>query len=445
MTTTQNPLSTALHAVFSGIPRAARILILGPASQEAIDGLESEAGAVVEHLVFTAEDAAVLKLTHASRRVHVGRKSLAALRFDLATCFMAFSGRYPEPLVISVLSSHGDVLLVQDSRALAPDAGGQQLAGIFTANVWADRRRLFLTRLLNEFGFLQIEPLEIAEATAPAQIASTCYLVRRGVHRPLLVHVHVPKTGGISILRTLERSFPDKALFIDSSHHRGNIGNTVTIHSQLILHSQPDAISSHLLRFSYPSVVGGRAMLYFTFLRNPAEQFKSLVRFYRYNPSLFTAVPEGSFLRRVGEMSMIEIADTLMGKISGDDLDSRMAMPCRFFGLTDKSEPVIRKLMSFVLVGVFERMDESLELLRAKLAPYEIDLQVSEHPHVNSSKGTNITGEPLPSDHQAQEAALEAYGAIEDFLRARHAGDFELYDWAVANFEAQWREFKGGR
>ena len=203
-----------------------------------------------------------------------------------------------------------------------------------------------------------------------------------------------------------------------------------------------------MLRFAYPAVVGDRVMLYFTFLRHPVEQLKSFVRFLKYNTQLYPT-GDGVFAPgSVAGMSLVEMADAVMGRVSSDnravvdDLDARFFLPCRFFGLTDLSEPVIRRLMGFVMVGVVERMQESLELLRAKVATYGMNLEITDHPRLNTSRSTNFTGEPLPPDHAEQEAALEAHsGAIEEFLRDRHRCDFEVYEWAVANLEAEWRSF----
>lgn len=200
---------------------------------------------------------------------------MGARRFELAAFFGRFSRQSPERSILAVLASCAEILWFRDVLARDPGEAGGGFGSGAPGPEWSARRRLFLSRLLNELGFLEIRHFEHGvSGSAPGEEVGSCYLVQRGSYRPLLVHVHVPKTAGISIRKVLETTFPNRVLPVDHRVHRGNHGNLTTIHSQLLAHSQFDALGSHLLRFSYPSVVAGLLMLYFTFLRNPTDQFK---------------------------------------------------------------------------------------------------------------------------------------------------------------------------
>lgn len=420
--------------------RMGRILVVGPHSDEGLDAVEAAEGLVVEHLVFDSIQSGAVGVAHPARRVWIGRNSLGALRFELAAFFGRFTQQSPERSILAVLASCAEILWFRDVLARDPRDGGGGFSSGAPGADWSARRKLFLSRLLNEFGFLEIRHFEHGVSEPhPGDEGGSCYLVQRGSYRPMLVHVHVPKTAGISIRKVLETTFPNRVLPVDHRVHRGNHGNLTTIHSLLLAHSQFDALCSHLFRFSYPSVVAGRLMLYFTFLRNPADQFKSYVRFLKYSRSQFGPEDNLPFLGEIGGMTLVEIARALMDGRKHGDLDVRWFMPCRFFGLTDQSEPVIRRLMGFVSVGIFERMEESLRLLKAKLAPYEIDLAVESVPKLNASRGAGFGGDSRPPDYQQQEMELDAFSELHDFLVRHHASDFEVYRWALSSFEAQLR------
>ena len=46
----------------------------------------------------------------------------------------------------------------------------------------------------------------------------------------------------------------------------------------------------------------------------------------------------------------------------------------------------------------------------------------------------------MPEDHSEQERALEEYtGKIRVFIEAHAPAEFELYEWACAQFDEQWQ------
>jgi len=112
---------------------------------------------------------------------------------------------------------------------------------------------------------------------------------------PVFVHVHLPKCAGTSLRTHLQRSFgcghrnlyPERHSFVfdDDSLWKDALAET-TVRS----------ISSHFIR-RFPPFVYGRRMLYFTFLRDPLEQFLS---YYSYiqkvgrhirDPELLASLP----------------------------------------------------------------------------------------------------------------------------------------------------------
>ncbi len=104
---------------------------------------------------------------------------------------------------------------------------------------------------------------------------------------PLLAHIHVPKCAGTSFRVLLERYFGPRhvRLYMDDTYF---VYGEEALRNCLLRDPLPRAFSSHHVR-TFPSRLGGREMLYVTFLRDPVEQFVSYMTHVRKHYSGITS------------------------------------------------------------------------------------------------------------------------------------------------------------
>jgi len=249
-----------------------------------------------------------------------------------------------------------------------------------------------------------------------------------GTTDPLLVHVHVPKTAGQSLMNMLWNSFGERVIHIDYATDPAGTGPAVApdldfVGEQLAAHPDAQAITSHCFRFEHPAVLAGRRALYTTFLRDPWEQSKSWIRYIKARATTFP-VATRTFLQLpdgVEDWPLTDIAQHLIDGSSGP-ADRRAGgfwfLPGRFFGCDGDPDALIRLLERFFLVGVFEEFDRSLQTLRSRLVPVGLDLDIVGRPHLN------------PSPREGGAGSLELYAPLRDFLDQRAAADRAAFDWA---------------
>ena len=101
------------------------------------------------------------------------------------------------------------------------------------------------------------------------------------VARPLLVHVHVPKNGGMTVTGLLDRSFPGQHLHMYLEDPRDK-QDPHRVRAALHAHPGVVAVSSHSFS-AFPPEIGRRAALYFALLRDPAERVLSYLRYCQKN------------------------------------------------------------------------------------------------------------------------------------------------------------------
>lgn len=404
-----------------------KVLVLGEPFHSLLADME-ERGAEIEHLVFSADEVAAIETEFPQREVHLRERSramqsLPERRYDIAAFFGEQPASWSDSYLLALLASCADAIIFEDLRSHGPNHYNSTVVGQ-AANEWPERRRAYLTRCAEE--------LQRASVTRAEFESGPVYLCRRAAYRPLLAHVHIPKTGGLSVVNLLEKSFPGQAMHIDWNYSPGAVAELPYFQARLAERPNVQSVSSHLFRWAYPSVIGDRLMLYFTVIREPLAQIKSFIRFIKYNSTVFTPEARIYLPAYTKEMSLTEIADVVInnGRV--------MALPCFFLGNTPDAEPVIRRLKRFFFVGLFERLEDSLWLLQQKAAELGFDLAVEQLAHVNASRGNSHMGESLPADFQKQEDALDNYEPLSAFVEERAKGDLEVYKWVQKRFAEEW-------
>lgn len=429
----------ALH-MQEGEIRGAKVLAIGGTLHPVLQAFENH-GAVISHLVFSTGDASRVAERFPGRRIYVGdlsspTESLPDERFRIAAWFGEYPEDWTDGFLISLLSSSGDIVLLEDPYDRSP---GERYSGYDISHIdaWPEQRQAYLACSAQDFHLFNVrksDPVPGDEKPGSFPV----YVCRRGKYRPLLVQVHIPKTGGLAVLDLLGKSFPGRTLDIDWNFNTGAIAELPFLQARLRENPEIDAVSSHLFRFAYPTVLGDRLMLYFAMIREPLDQIKSLIRFLKYNHSCYTDEGLKQLPRFDPNSSLVEIADVIISKKHRPD------MPCEFLTSTPiESQSAIRRLRRFFFVGLFDRFEDSMWLLQQKAAPYGFDLALDKLEKVNATRGGKSKfGGVVPEDFKAQEAALDAYEPLKIYAKEHLKADTEVYKWAKARFESEFRIMK---
>lgn len=239
---------------------------------------------------------------------------------------------------------------------------------------------------------------------------------------PLLVHVHVPKNGGMTVTSTLERSFGRRHLSLyledpadEQTPHR--------VRAALHEHRDVRAISSHSFH-QFPPEIGGRAALYFTLLRDPADRIMSYMRYCQKNWESLSeehrrGLPEG--FREMGVLDYIRWQSSRLE--AGGGISSNLQ--CQYFARPNNLRMAQRVLRDFFFVGLTDRMALSLAVLRAKLRDWGVELAEPAAERANTTK-----------DYYQRTALETDNPEVREFL-ARLGDDRQLVRWASQRLTAE--------
>lgn len=252
--------------------------------------------------------------------------------------------------------------------------------------------------------------------------------------RPILGHIHIPKCAGTTLRRILEESFgPDYLqIYVDDTFF-------VFPEQELerLLTPSARAFSSHSVR-TFPPKLAGREILYMTFLREPVKQFVSYLYHVRRNfatiadPGLRSCLPPN-----LPQLSMRDTADWIMSQPR--DINFRENYTVNFLArpavghLSEdeyrrvRLETVKEMLDRFLFVGISEHLEESLNVLRTRLARYNLKLSSGPAPRLNVSSEAR--------DHDL--LWLNERDRVGKRLLESVSEDDALYRWALARFQQQ--------
>ena len=263
--------------------------------------------------------------------------------------------------------------------------------------------------------------------------------------RPLLVHVHIPRTAGTAISHWLSLATKAGAT---SGHAAVYTGAISQVEAGLIDNHLYDprvqTISSHDVR-TFSESLFDRPAQYFTILREPLGQFASYMRYIFENRDCFR-VPR----RLRDERDIVEwFLDARFGELGRENPQTNhLALHtwCAMFDgrfepadyplwsnhdthlyWTARLEIAKSVLRSFVCVGIFERLTESLRTLRERSAPLGIGLlSESKLPLLNETR-----------HRVADEPWMDPEGPLYQQIADSLAVDVALYHYACDLFAAQ--------
>lgn len=242
---------------------------------------------------------------------------------------------------------------------------------------------------------------------------------------PVLAHIHVPKCAGTSFRILMERHFGPRhlQLYIDDTYF---VYGDEALRSYLLQDPDIWGFSSHHVR-SFPRWMAGREMLYVTFLRDPIEQFVSYMthvkKLYGEIKSLLEAVPPDAprlTLREFARWLLTQDRDIPFRENHNVNFFARHSAPAA----RDRLEAAKAVLEGFFFVGITERMEESMNKLRARAQAAGLDFPVDPAPVENSSIAFR--------DDLSWINPGDDVGAL--LLRSVEK-DRQLYEWALARFD----------
>ena len=258
----------------------------------------------------------------------------------------------------------------------------------------------------------------------------------RPLRRPVIAHIHVPKCAGSSVRKLLSDSF-------GPAHAHLYVDDTFFVYSEAELAacvSDPTirAFSSHFVR-SFPRSIAGRDMLYFSFLRNPIEQFISYVT---YTRKVFHDVRDANLLNclppDLPSLSIRQAAHWILTR--EHHVNFRENYTTNFFARFPflarygdaKPESFYRKhrldiakrvLSGFFFIGITEHLDRSFALLQSLARQRQLDFP-----------GGALTMENTSYERRDDLTWIHEDDEVGSLLLRSIREDRQLYAWALARF-----------
>jgi hypothetical protein len=244
---------------------------------------------------------------------------------------------------------------------------------------------------------------------------------------PVFAHIHVPKCAGTSLRVLLETYFGPRylGLYVDDTYF---VYGDEALRSYLMQGREIQGFSSHHVRV-FPRWLAGREMLYVSFLRDPIQQFVSyMTHIKKYyagitSQSLLEAVPPDA-----PQLTLREFARWLLTQ--DRDIPFRENHNVNFFArhsapdAPDRLEAAKTALEGFFFVGITERMEESMNKLRALAQAAGLEFPPGPMPVENTS-----------ADYRDELSWINPDDEVGSLLLRSVEKDRQLYDWAAARLE----------
>lgn len=191
--------------------------------------------------------------------------------------------------------------------------------------------------------------------------------------RPLIVHFHIFKNGGSTIDWILKKNFGEKAGLLDTNNPGGILSNE-DISKYLIEHNDLISLSSHQLRFPLPpSEVFNYIPI--IFIRHPIDRAFSVYSHCK------RSTDEYIFNEKAHNLSMKEFFEWYFNFDSCVMSDFQVVSLSRlrnYFNLTTQDlDLAIKRIEECPIIGVVDRMDESLVIAEHTLKPYFNNIDLS--------------------------------------------------------------------
>jgi hypothetical protein len=225
---------------------------------------------------------------------------------------------------------------------------------------------------------------------------------------PLIVFVHVPKTGGMTLRSILSRR--RRGIFAESMEEAKSLLDSLTESEA----AQLELVSGHVPYGVHEFVQ--RPVQYVTMLREPVQRVVSHYWFVRNQPDhyLYAAIVEGNLsLREYAERGCALSGEIENGQVGMFSARARMR-ECADEESLEEAKRVLRD--HFAVVGTTERFDESVVAMQRTVG-------LTTPVYVRR----NIGPAPRGSVDPETRAAIEANNLL----------DLELYEYASALLDAQ--------
>jgi hypothetical protein len=267
---------------------------------------------------------------------------------------------------------------------------------------------------------------------------------------PLFVHVHIHKCAGTAFNDLIRRSFAPghlDAYIADPfpTHRPENLADIVRRWPRV------RSIASHSIRL-YPPRIVNRAPLYVCFLRQPVDWFISYLTYVRKHYADLGEQHQRHLPPNADQLPLEQLAALVVEQFS-----ARPTVYCTFVRYLAETtfrhalEPLIdlppldqplegpaaalfdqnalamakRTLEGFFFVGLVERMDESVQRLRSRLATVGLPLLDAPVERLNVTRQDRDDLLWASPEHPLGRR-----------IRTWLADDLQLYDWACRRFDA---------
>lgn len=235
----------------------------------------------------------------------------------------------------------------------------------------------------------------------------------------ICIHFHIFKNAGSTIDWILQKNFQEDAAFIDDHSNPGNRISMAVVLDYLSEHPNMRSVSSHQLRF--PIVEHSDFhFLPMIFIRHPIDRAFSIYSFKKKEPD--------------NSLGTIKAKELDLHEYVKWNLETKGFTPMKNFQvlfLSDKDtksdvddsdlDIAIKRLGSCPILGVVDRLDESLVLAEEILRPYfsSIDLSYIKQ---------NVSADrPGTLDEKIKYGRSQIGDALMKQLKARNSLDLQLY------------------
>ena len=226
-----------------------------------------------------------------------------------------------------------------------------------------------------------------------------------------MVFVHLPRTGGTTIERVLDRKYRSRALHVETLRQPLESVGDLSFDER----AAARVVAGHVHYGVHEHIPNECA--YVTMLREPVSRVASMYRFIRGNPKHWhhdELVRSGMELEEFARTAADPGVDNQQTRLIAGIGSGELGQPPSKLG-PEALETAKHNLRAFLVVGLTERFDESFILLRRALG--------WRLPMYMSVKAARATEGPM-ADEDAEAA-----------IRARNLLDNELYEFARELFE----------
>jgi hypothetical protein len=250
--------------------------------------------------------------------------------------------------------------------------------------------------------------------------------------KPIIVHSHIYKCAGTSIVFSLKNLFGNKLLLIERTCPSEPFLGGIDIEKLLCNNDSIDAISSHAISCDLPEYIMGRKVINIVLLRNPIDRAKSA---YYFNKKILASDTKIQILSKTSE----SFDEWMSQALNSDYSKSLINFQTRFFlnslspsddirnsHLHDAKECIMK---NNVLIGTVERINESIALWEYNLRKYFPKLDIS----ILEMNTTNNLRKAINSDNLSSET-------FDNF--SKYNFDFELWRFATEKINEEMSNIK---